>query len=140
MGIIRTRTRGANSSFDGACSCAPALTINATNTARHAAPSFLVVILSTPPFRSLFLYGVDSHLGALPTARRDSQEEAVKAFSLPTKVSGRASAQSSGNFGEEPVMIGVVHLKNVNETLSSGHINTLMLGVIVKIVSILGAW
>src|ERR1700722_2093766 len=142
MGIIRTRTRGANSSLDGACSCAATVAKDANNTARHAAPDFFPVILNMPRNSSvwvLLLYCVNSHFRALSTASWDGQEEAMHPLSQPSKIPGRACAQCSGNFGEEAVMIRVGHLKNVDEPLSSGHIPPLMLGVIVEIIRILGA-
>jgi len=63
----------------------------------------------------------------------------MHSFSQPSKVPGSACAQCSGNFGEEVVTIRVGHLKNVDETLSSGHVHPLMLGVIVEIIRILDA-
>src|SRR5882762_4489666 len=79
---------------------------------------------------------IDSHLSALARASRDSEEKAVHALSLPSKISGGASAQRGGNFGEEFVMVRIFHLKDEDEALSSRHINALMLGRVVKIVRI----
>src|ERR1700680_1435365 len=45
--MIRTKTRGANSSLDRACSCAAVLVDSANKTANHAAPDFFIVILNT---------------------------------------------------------------------------------------------
>lgn len=36
-------------------------------------------------------------------------------------------------------MIGVIHLKNINDPFSAGYINTFVLGVVIKIVRIFGA-
>src|ERR1700730_12124619 len=140
--MIRTRTRGANSSLDGACSCSGAPIDSANNTARHAIPGYFPIILNMLRdllVSLLLLYRVDSHLSILPAARWDSQEEAVHSFALPSKISGSSSAQRSGNFGEEPIMVRVVHLKNVDQTLSSGHVNPSVLGIIVQIIGVLGA-
>src|SRR5580693_9942116 len=73
---------------------------------------------------ALFLNGVNSHFGTLCTTSRYSKEETMSALFLPSKIPCSASTQGRGNFGKESVMIGVVHLKNVNEPFSSGYVNT----------------
>jgi hypothetical protein len=58
---------------------------------------------------------------------------------LTSEIPGGASTQCSRDFREKAVMIGVGHLKNVDHALASGYINTLVLGVVVKIIRIFGA-
>src|ERR1700686_1856114 len=88
---------------------------------------------------ALLLYGVNSHLRALTAAIGDSEEEAMRVFFLASEIAGGASAQRGWNFGDEVIVIGVLHLENVNETLASGHINALVLSIKIKVVGILGA-
>src|ERR1700722_13522165 len=85
-------------------------------------------------FTALILDGVDSQFSALPATSWNRQEKAMKTLALPSEISGRASAQSRGNFGEQPIMVGVVHLKDVNYAFPTGNINTFVLGVIVQII------
>src|SRR5580692_4425901 len=87
---------------------------------------------------ALFLNGVNSHFGTLCTTSRYSKEETMSALFLPSKIPCSASTQRRGNFGKESVMIGVVHLKNVNDAFSSGYVNTFVFSVIVKIVWVFG--
>src|ERR1700693_1629192 len=79
---------------------------------------------------------IDPHLRALACTSWNSQEKTVHALSLPSKISSGASAQRRLNLREQLVMVRIFHLKNVNEALPSRHINTLMLGIVVKIIRV----
>jgi hypothetical protein len=50
-------------------------------------------------------------------------------FTLPPKIAGSSSTQSGGTFSEQPVMVGIVHLKNVNYAFSTGNIHAFVFGV-----------
>src|SRR6266853_876396 len=86
--------------------------------------------------RISILYCINPHLSTLARTSRDSQEKAVHALSLPSKISGCASAQRGGNLGEELVVVRIFHLKDEDEALSSRHVNAFVLGIVVKIIRI----
>src|ERR1700730_5257564 len=144
MAIVCTSRRGGLF-----CACASGAIENSCIKAEQMiATLFIRYLCKTCGFETLgrvtllggsLLHGEDSKFRGLPATRGNRQEETMHAFTLPPKIAGSSSAQSRGNPGEQSVMVGIGHLKNVNYAFSTGNIHTFVLGVIVKIIRVLGA-
>ena len=92
-----------------------------------------------PPISFLILDGVDSRLGALAGAGRNSQIKAVEAFALLFVVAGRFCADRCRNFRKESVVVRIGHLKRSDKTLATRHVDAFAVAIEVKIVAVLDA-
>src|SRR5581483_8253124 len=66
------------------------------------------------------LYGVDPDFGGLAAAGRNGEVEAVETFSLLAIITGGFGAEGGGNFGQQPVVIRISHLENVENAMPPG--------------------
>src|SRR6266851_3587344 len=89
--------------------------------------------------RVSILHRVNPHFGALAAASRNRQIKAVEALPLLPVIPGRSRADGGRNLGQKLVVVGIGHLKRVDKTLSTRHVNALAVGVEVQIVSVLDA-
>src|ERR1700719_1286234 len=85
------------------------------------------------------LHSVDPDFRALVCAGGDGQEEAIEILFSFAEVSGGACAQRGGNFCQEPILVGLVLLEDVDEALAASHVNAFSSGIEVQIVGVLHA-
>src|SRR5207237_2622049 len=87
----------------------------------------------------LVLHRINPDLGARAAAGRNGQIEAVESLSLPAKVTGRAAAENRGNLGEQRIVVRIILLKDVNESLSSRHVDAFVFRAVIQIIGVLPA-